>query len=232
MDSIYTSSRIDPFFSRQPEKRFVEELKRPVHMNKPLGFGKGFRGEGQADLSGMYLDVDFSDPENLLETAYEDFQAFLKVCEMGGHRYPLRIRQIPAGTFEAYTLTVTEENCTLSAGDTEGIRRGLVYLEDLLIRSEGPYLDPQTVTRRPRIKSRITRGFFSPTNRPPHNVDELENDIDYYPDEYLNRLAHDGTNGIWIYTRFRELLTSSVFPEYGKNSAKRLEKLQDLLKEN
>ena len=229
MDSIYTSSRIDPFFSRQPEKTFIEALKRPLHGEKPGNFGRGCRRDGEADLSGMYLDVDFPDPENLLETAYGDFRKFLAVCEMGGTRYPLRIRQIPAGTFEAYTLAVTQEGCTLSAGDTEGIRRGLVYLEDQLIRKEGPFLEISSVTRRPVIKSRITRGFFSPTNRPPHNVDELWNEIDYYPDNYLNRLAHDGNNGIWIYTKFKDLIPSEVLPGYGEGSARRIEKLRKVV---
>ena len=44
----------------------------------------------------------------------------------------------------------------------------------------------------------------------------MSDDIDYYPEEYLNRLMHDGANGIWIYTRFSDLLPSSIIKEYGK----------------
>ena len=54
-------------------------------------------------------------------------------------------------------------------------------------------------------------------------------DVDYYPDEYLNRLAHDGTNGIWIYTRFKDLLPSEIFPEYGDNWERRIAKLRKVV---
>ncbi len=80
------------------------------------------------------------------------------------------------------------------------------------------------------IKTRITRGFFSPTNRPPKNIDELWDDVDYYPEEYLNRLAHDGNNGIWIYTHFCDLIPSKIIPEYGQNSARRIKKLKRVVK--
>lgn len=50
-------------------------------------------------------------------------------------------------------------------------------------------------------------------------------DVDYYPDEYLNRLAHDGTNGIWIYTRLADLVRTDIIPEYGENAEKRIAKL-------
>ena len=229
MATANTSPRIDPFFYRQPEKGFVEELKKPLHESKPFSFGTRQRENGELDLSGMFLQIDFEDAQGLLNTAYADFRQFLTVCGMAGNRYPLHICRQNTSCFEEYTLTVTPEGAALSAGDTEGIRRGLVYLEDLLTRSEGPFLESISVTRRPRIKSRITRGFFSPTNRPPHNVDELWDDIDYYPDNYLNRLAHDGNNGIWIYTHFKDLIPSDILPDYGEGSERRIEKLRKVI---
>jgi len=229
MKSHQVSARTDPFFFRQPAKTFVEALKTPLHAQKPRSFGRRCPIAGECDLSGLFLQTDFPDQEGLLSTAYADFQQFLSVCEMAGSRYPLLIEQKKSSCFEEYTLTVSEDSCTLRAGDTEGIRRGLIHLEDLLIRSEGPFLEAFSVTRRPRIKSRITRGFFSPTNRPPHNVDELWNDIDYYPDNYLNRLAHDGNNGIWIYTKFKDLIPSEILPGYGEGSARRIEKLRKVV---
>lgn len=220
---------VDPFFFRQPPLRFVEELKKPVHEKKPVFFDRTKAHDDEVCAAGMYLCPDFPDEQGLLETAYADFERFLEVFEIGGAQYPVHIKQGETSCFEEYRIEIVQDGCTIVSADTEGVRRALIWLEDELQRREGPFLAPGEIRRKPWLRTRITRGFFSPTNRPPHNVDELENDIDYYPDEYLNRLAHDGTNGIWIYTRFRELLSSDIFPEYGKNSAKRLAKLQKVV---
>ncbi len=220
---------VDLFVDKQPPTEFVEELKKPLHEQKPKGFGLRQKETGEADLNGMYLDIRFPDEKGLLETAYDDFNTFLKVYEIGGNRFPVRIELAETSCFEEHNITVTETECIICSADTEGVRRALIYLEDLLIESEGAYVKPFTETRKPAIKSRITRCFFSPTNRPPNRVDELLNDIDYYPDNYLNRIAHDGNNGIWIYTYFSDLLPSDIIEEYGKESAPRLEKLKKVV---
>lgn len=98
-----------------------------------------------------------------------------------------------------------------------------------MLRRGGPYLPLKEINRKPFIKTRITRCFFSPTNRPPKNGEELADEIDYYPEEYLNRLAHEGINGIWIYTKFKDLLPSSVIPEFGKDYRKRIDKLNKII---
>lgn len=226
---VFTGN-VDPFYEKQPSPDFIEDLKKPVHETKPEGFGKRETDPGEIDMRGMYLDVSFPDDEGLIETALKDFQTFLDVYEIGGNKYSVSIKNGKTSCFEEYRLTVKPEGCVIEADDTEGIRRGLVYLEDLIIKSEGAYLPDTDITRRPVIKSRITRGFFSPTNRPPKNIDELWDEVDYYPDEYLNRLAHDGNNGIWIYTHFKDLIPSAVIPEYGEGSERRIEKLKQVVK--
>ena len=52
--------------------------------------------------------------------------------------------------------------------------------------------------RTPWLTNRISRCFFGPIKRPPHNRDELMDDVDYYPDGYLDTLAREGVNGLWI----------------------------------
>lgn len=221
---------IDPYFYEQPSLSFVEELKKPLHEKKPKWFGRTELREGETLVSGMFLLDEFPDQENLLETAVEDFLWFLKVYEIEGNRYPVRLMKRETECFEAYRIRIADEECTIEADDTEGIRRALIFLEDEMHRREGPVLPLGEICRKPSIKTRITRGFFSPTNRPPKNQDELFDDVDYYPDEYLNRLAHDGTNGLWIYTHFKELLPSDHFMEYGRGWEKRIEKLQSVVK--
>ena len=197
---------VDPFFSLQPEKSFLEELKRPVHEKKPAFFARRSPGENEICADEMYLSNAFPDEEGLLDAAYQDFARFLSVHEMAGGRYPVRFEKENTGCFESYEIRVSEKETVIAAGDREGARRALIYLEDEMRRREGPVLPLGVIRRAPALHTRITRCFFSPINRPPKYGDELTDDIDYYPEEYLNRLMHDGANGVWIYTRFSDLV--------------------------
>lgn len=224
------STGIDPFYYKQPPLLFVDELRKPVHTKKPTWFQSRIRSDEEVCAKEAYLISCFPDPEELLVTVQEDFNRFLSVFAIEGDRYPIYLQYAQTECFEAYRIIADNEKCTIEASDTEGIRRGLIYIEDEMLRRSGPFLPKGTISRKPYIRERITRGFFSPTNRPPKNVDELMDDVDYYPDEYLNRLAHDGTNGLWIYTYFNQLLPSDCFTEYGKDSDKRLEKLKRIVR--
>lgn len=224
-----THKNFDRFFDEQPSNDFVEELKKPVHSSKPDFFGKRDMESEEIDFCGMYLDIKFPDEGELLKTAYDDFNTFLSVYEIGGNRIKVEVVKEETSCFEEYAICVSENGIIIKSNDTEGVRRALVCLEDHIIEAEAPFLKPTTINRKPVIKSRITRGFFSPTNRPPHNIDELWDDVDYYPDEYLNRLAHDGNNGIWIYTHFKDLIPSDIIPEYGEGSERRIAKLKKVV---
>lgn len=223
------NNRVDYFFDKQPPLLFVEELRKPLHTYKPKWFSRTEISAGEVYVQGTYLVNYFPDEEKLLETATEDFNFFLSLYGIAGDRYPIKIVKYPTQCFEAFCIRVHTDGCEIQANDTEGVRRALVYLEDEMHRREGAILPLGEIVRKPSISERITRGFFSPTNRPPKNVDELWDDIDYYPDSYLNRLAHDGTNGLWIYAHFNKLLTSDCFPEYGAESARRIEKLNRIV---
>ena len=220
----------DPFFEDQPPLSFLDDLKSPLHAEKPAGFGVRQPDADEVCVSGLYLDSDFPDPEGLLETIYDDFTRFLLVTEVFGMRVPVRIEPDAALGTEAYRVTVTEDAVTVHAAETEGARRALIWIEDELRRREGPYLPRGTVSRAPHIRARITRCFFSPINRPPKYGDELSDDVDYYPDEYLNRIMHDGANGVWIYTRFSDLVESSYLTHYGRGREARIEKLNRVIK--
>ncbi len=222
--------RIDPFYYDQPPLLFVDELKKPFYQKKPDGFGKRSIRAGEANADGIYLDCADFDGAEVLESAYFEFGRFTDLVGISGKRYPVSLKKRATECFEAYDIEVREDGCTVYSADTEGVRRAIIYILDELMRREGAFLPIGTVKRKPVIKTRITRGFFSPTNRPPKNGDELSDDIDYYPEEYLNRLMHDGTNALWIYTSFKALLKSKYFPEFGEGSEKRIEKLRTVVK--
>ena len=215
----------DPFFEHLPPLSFVEDLKQPMHQYKPSVWNARSAAEGEVFLPSLRLCPEFPDPDGLLDTIYTDFRLFLSVYGHDGGACPIRTVQEPTDCPEAYRVTVTEAGCTVSAGDTEGIRRALVWIEDEMHRREGSFLPAGTTARKPYIRTRITRCFFSPTNRPPKNGEELADDVDYYPEGYLNRLMHDGVNGVWIYTHFRDLVPSQIIPEYGTDYQRRIDKL-------
>ena len=218
---------VDLFFDRQPELEFIKELKQPVHNQSPGKWGARDAGPDEVVLiHGIRIIREFKDPEGVLDTAYHDFERFLNVHNIPNNG-PYKLRLVFAKTecFEAYEIAIGPDECVIRAADTEGVRRALIYLEDEMLRREGPYLPIKLINRKPFIKTRISRCFFSPTNRPPKNGDELGDEVDYYPDEYLNRLAHEGINGVWIYSKFKDLLPSTIIPEYGKEYQKRIDKL-------
>ena len=182
--------RIDPFFEKQPPIEFIEDLKAPVHSAPPPNFGKGKVGVGEISVKGFYVKEKFPDPEGLLDTAYLDFELFGRVCSVLGESYPISFRKGEVKGSESYRIITEESGVTVISEDTEGARRAIVYLEGEMTAREGAILPLGDITRAPHIKTRITRGFFSPTNGAPKWGDELLDDIEYYPDEYLNRLAH------------------------------------------
>ncbi len=230
LTGAYATKNVDIFFDDQPPKEFIEELKTPVHMKAPHNFGKRKSPkEGQTEAKGIYIAQKFPDSEGLLDTVYADFESFRKVCSIEGEGYPIIIEKGITPCHEAYRIVTTTDSCRIISADTEGVRRAVFYIEGELTKNEGEYLTLGTVEKQPYVKARITRGFFSPTNRPPLNGDELSDDIDYYPDEYLNRLQHNGTNGLWIYTSFKALLKSSYIKEYGEGGEARIAKLQRVI---
>ena len=205
-------STVDEFIEKQPQQLFREELKkavvRKIHAQKSLKSG----------FSPMEIGLDLLDfaSEPTLMTVKEDFETFLKENGRAGTSFSVVAKKIEGLEKEEFLLEISKNGCLLKASETEGVRRGLLTLEDMLVETGGN-LREETVHRKSIIKRRITRCFFSPTNRSGRKA-ELEDDVDYYPDGYLNRLMHDGINGIWIYSDFRSLIKSSYITEMGEDS--------------
>ncbi len=214
---------------KQPEEKdwgFVKLLSEPLH--KPFKWKRLKSATGEISLKeGVKLVNEFPDKEGLLETAIEDFKRFLAaggIPANGG--FPVAIKKTKTAVFEQYVISARKKGIEIMSGDTEGIRRALVCLEDELLRSGGPFLATGRIKRTPVIKTRISRCCYGPINRPPKNRDELNDDTDYYPEEYLNRLAHDGINGLWLTITFADTVPSKIIPEYGRNAERRIEKLK------
>jgi hypothetical protein len=214
-----------------PAWTFVDELQQPLHMTKPAFWQRRAARPGELSLAGgIRLIVDFPDPAGCLATALADFDRFCRCLELGDptsrDTVCLRIRSGQTDRFEAYRLAVAADGISLEAADTEGIRRGLVFLEELILASGSPALPLALHERRPFLRTRLSRCFFGPIKRPPMNRDELADDVNYYPDEYLNRLAHEGVNALWLTISFRDTIPSRILPGFGRRADVHLPKLR------
>lgn len=216
-----------PLQPDESEWQFVRDLQTiPYHQPVPW-VPREPQAREAAFPVGLSLQVAFPDPGGVLTTAYADFAHFLQTVGLSGTGpYTLLVRPGDTSVREEYRLTVRRDCCELVAADTEGIRRGLIWLEDEMLRRGGPFLPLGTVTRTPLIRTRISRCFYGPINRPPKCKDELVDDENYYPDEYLNRLAHEGINVLWLTIKWYETIPSQLIPEYGRQAAPRLAKLR------
>lgn len=219
----------DPFCDKQPELAFLGDLVRPVHHETPAVWCARAAREDELAVTRVRLSLSFPDPEGLLETAYADFRLFMQFAGIAEAEDGLPLAVVHGATEcrEAYSIAVTAEGVTVTAADTEGIRRALIYIEDEMHRREGCFLPLGEIRRHPFVKTRISRCFFSPPSHASNerSVNELATDIDYYPDEYLNRLAHDGINGLWLGASFHDLIKSDIIPEYAPDGERRLKKL-------
>jgi hypothetical protein len=207
--------------------KFTEDLKAPMWTRHAWGTTRP--GPQDAVLSGgVRLVFGFTDPNRRLDTAYDDLRQFLSAGGVSSDngRYTIEIAHAPNLGGEAFRAEVGKQACRLLAADTEGVRRGIFYLEDEMLRRRGPFLPLGKIERRPFISRRISRCFFGPIKRPPRMRDELMDDVDYYPEQYLNRLAHEGVNGLWLTVEFRDLNSTPFTPEDGRDAEKRLAKLR------
>ena len=216
----------EPQQPTQSEWKFIEELLLPEH--RVFNWNRTTRQVCEADMSGgIRLLSDFPDSSGLLTTAYEDMERFFDECGISRDgSYKIITVYGDAGENDSFRLLVEPGSCKIIAKNIEGIRRGIFYLEDMLLGSDGPFLKIGEIHRTAWIKNRISRCFFGPIKRPPLNRDELMDEADYYPKEYLNRLAHEGINGLWLTIKFSDLCKTSVTPEYGKDAIQRLTKLR------
>lgn len=211
----------------QGEPGFVPWLKDPVRVYSHRD-DQAVQPEKSLDLKpGIVLDMQFPDPEGLLETAVVDFNRALADLGLTGSKVPVKVCSDAELKNEDYTIETDADGITLRAGNTEGVRRAIYGLIDRLAALDAPYFPFGKETKHYWLHTRISRCFFGPIKRPPFNVDELMNDIDYYPAEYLSRLAREGINGLWLTVAFRELSSTKLLGE-SPDAARRRAKLQQV----
>lgn len=214
--------------------RLLKELSQPVHRASIRDWNYKPERKTVNLSSGYRLVVRDSKTRCLLDRSINDFHRFMSVamevknCRNG---YAIQVflgtpEGCAAHVSEAYQVDVQPQRCVIIARDIEGIRRALIYLEDEMAIRHSPALPLGKVSRWAQVKVRISRSPCAPYRWSAGW--ELEDKYDYYPDEYLNKLMHCGTNGIWVTGLYRRLIVSKVLPELGPRKH-RLTKLRQLV---
>ncbi len=207
---------------------FLEELRKPAE-NRVCWRENARCSEGEIDLrQGVFFQPGFPNAATL-ESVHCVFRSFLEKHLPAG-AFPIRTALCNDLAGEDFRIRVSDREICLEAGTQEGIRRGLYTFLDELRGSPGPFVRTGLRTIHYRLKNRISRCFFGPIKRAPFFHDELTDDMDYYPDEYLNRLASEGINGLWLTIALRDLcLTGFCAPSPDRE--KRLEKLRKTVRQ-
>ena len=85
----------------------------------------------------------------------------------------------------------------------------------------GPFLPIGTTRRVRRLTPCYLFSYFALYGDP-----LMEEDIDPFPDGYLQKLGRLGVNGVWLQAVLRNLAPSKIFPEFGQGWEKRLQQPQ------
>ena len=85
------------------------------------------------------------------------------------------------GTFR---FVAGAEGIRITGADEAGVRRGGVYLEDLLNLREGPFYRAADTTREPLFSLRLVHSAWG---------------LELFPDAQLNAILHAGFNGIFVF---------------------------------
>ena len=179
--------------------KFVQELQQPLYQKFQWAPRQAAPGEADF-ASGVSVETNFPDPLKRLDTAYADLNDFMKATGIKqGGPFKIITEKIdhenlsgaagsngippeggtpeqrpPKGgttnVSETYRIIVSANECKIQAGDAEGIRRGIFYLEDKIQSARGPFLPLGALTRTPVIRTRISRCFFGPIKRAPRTA--------------------------------------------------------------
>ncbi|MDB6056384.1 MAG: hypothetical protein JWO95_228, partial [Verrucomicrobiales bacterium] len=124
-----------------------------------------------------------------------------------------------------YILDVGADGIAIRAADERAMGRALIELERRMGERGGPFLSECHDTMTPSFTPRYVSSYFSLL------TDVLGQDVvDPFPDEYLNRIAHQDADGIWIYTLLADLVPSPVFDGMGAGSEQRLRHLREIVR--
>ena len=216
----------------EPRLAYITELCRA---HNPADFIPGIKpGPQEIDLRAGWT-IEGADAESVLKTATRDFKDYCEQIQHAKLRRPsisnvprsktIHLALDPAlGNAQGYSLAIGSNGIKVTGGSESGVFRGLIELERRMAERGGPFLAAAVVTNRPAFSPRYVSSYFSLL------TDVLGQDlVDPFPDGYLNELAHQDADGVWVYTLLQDLVPSPVFDGLGAGSEARLQRLRNLV---
>jgi len=213
----------------------VEDLASPLHARSLRDPNREPDAVTEVPLAGGYIvDAGGFKEEAHLDVLLSDFREFMAVAMEVAETpdgYPIRLTrgspaQRPQNGAEWHRITIDRKECRIVAEDMDGLRRAVFRLQDEMILRRAPILPLGETERSTALATRIIRSPIAPYRW--LSGWELTDPHDYYPDEYLKRLSHDGINGLWIPGLLRQLVASKTIPEMGPPEH-RLDKLNAII---
>ncbi len=166
---------------------------------------------------------EFPDPEGLLESAYA-FLNRLKAPPM-----KLWTKQRSTEKYEEYFLNLSPGVCVISANDTEGIRRGIYKIAEILREKTPDTFPVEEKKYTPNLRTRIGRYRFGREFCGKAGT-ELEEGAIAYPEQFLDRYASEGINAVWVKVlKLSKISLTKWHPDDEDAKKKRYANLQEIV---
>ena len=125
---------------------------------------------------------------------------------------------------DSFAIACERERITVVAPSQLGLRQAIYCMQDMMAERGGPFLPTGTTRRVRRLEPSYLYSYFALYGDP-----LMEEDIDPFPDGYLQKLGRLGVNGVWLQAVLRNLAPAKTFPEFGQDWEKRLRNLNRLV---
>jgi len=221
----------------------VRAMTGPFYPDKPTGELRGSTPRANETVIDSEWQIQFAeDAERMVQTAAEDLQQFLRtqaeinvdltsLAQTGRSKLialaipndPTFVKDLTAD--EDYHIDVRDRRIIISGRTPRGVMRGVYWLEDMMRFRGAPCLKQGATVRNCRFGRRIVCSVVPGGTK----YTELARPL-IYTDGLLQRISHQGFNGVWIWTSLDEIaLKTKVFPELDNPAARQsFERLNDL----
>ncbi len=178
------------------KERNYQFRERMLQIHKPgrkMPFAQ--KGEHQVEITAKWSIWIPSLENRVLYYAARDLEDYFAVSmelslklEIGGAIPSKAIIYDPFAKLESnqYRLLVEEEQILLQGADARQAAQAGYFLEDLMNRAEGPYLDLQDTVHTPLYETRMTHSGYG---------------LDQFPDQYMQALAHAGFTALLLFVK-------------------------------
>jgi len=217
---------LSPYDADDPSRRFA---------GKPAG-------PNETCIDKTWTILHTKDDDAVLQAAARDLQRFLatraqmqvrlldRAEKAGAHTIRLTVRRNKeiedVTSDEGYRVEVRPDRIVIAGRTARGVMRGVYWLEDMMRFRDAPCLARGTTVRNCRFDRRITCSVVPGGSKYIETSQPL-----LYTDGLLQRISHQGFNGVWIWLNMEEAtFDSKVFPELNdKEAVLRFARLNDVI---